>query len=858
MAIQGSYRINFTDPKNGSFVIEPYTVNGNVTPTSNVLHQKATRANTSLQLPGQYVPNYGELVHEDLVHLLENFSGDTPPTAPIEGQLWYDTGDSFSIVDLSVNGCTVAGNHSAIFGEYIAEETSLTAWYGPVSTTDNSYNTIVFKVTSVLVTVDNNTVVTITAIDGTELTFPNTAVGGFITPTLSSRLGRLKVAVEVNGALTWSDVVNVACSTTTPNPVHLQNGDLWYDLNVSQLKVYINGSWVSLTAGYLPLAGGTMAGTLNMGINPVLFSGPVNTSTTLTNKQYVDETIADAIEPLQSGTELALEEITGRVDVIEDVLPNKVSKDGDNVRGVLTFGPDGTTSTLTFGMDMVNKPIINPSITWSSSDYLDAVGETHNVVDKNYIALALKQHLLDASHGGASFIEVQPDGTGLAADSLIFADAANTLTFDVNNSSYGLGVDSSSLILYTGSWIGSKFSFRQFGSTDSLFEVGDTAIRSYHTMYLFDGQPQPTFGGAITDENEDTKVATKGYVLDAIDTANADAPSVTDAEFAYSVEIGPYNLTLVRDGGADLVVDLNHEHKTNKIIHDYQQLTNWSYGDVDLVGQEIGNPAQTTINLMLNALNRNKAPVSGAKFEDFPTVGLQDPVVSIDDSTSTFELAEVTPAQLPVGTEITMSWLDTEPDPLGGPDIEITVTANYVITSATTEVDPGGLLPDKYLYITDPALPLTHDLVVNPMTCLIPLMDDGTDIRNLMNKASVKKLVSDYVATELAADRYQVVATNTTTALTLALTHANKYLRMNNAAATALTVPPQADVTWLANTEIEVRNAGVGKVTLTAGAGVTLNAPFGKTLVMQGQGATIRLKRVAADEWDVIGDTETI
>lgn len=740
MAIQGSYKINYTDPKNGSFVIEPYTVNGTVTPSSDVLHPKATRGNTSLLLPGQYTPNYGEMVLEDLVHLLENFAGDTAPVRPTEGQLWYDTGDSYQIVDLSASGCTVTGNHSGKFGTYISDSTSLTAWYGPVSSTDNSYNSIVFKADSVMVDADNNTVITITALDGSSLTFPNTAVGGFITATTSSRLGRLKVAVKVNNALTWADVVNVNCAASAPITEHLQDGDLWYDLTVSQLKVYVDGDWVSLTAGYLPLSGGVMTGSINMGTNPILFNGIVSTSSTLTNKLYVDTAIEEAVAPLQEGTDEAIAALTVRVDGIETTLPNKVTKTGDNFSGALVFGPNGTTTPLALGIDMNNKPIVNPTITWSSLDYLDAVGETHNVVDKNYVALALKQHLDDAVHGGKAFIVEQEDGTGLITAPLFFADVSNTLTFNVNNTSYGLGVDANSLIVYTGSWLGSKISFRQFGSTDPLFEIGDSAHRSYKSLYLFDGQPQPTFGGAITDENDDTKAATKGYVLDAIATAQNDAIPVTGATFTYLVGTGPYELSLTRPGAPAITVDINHDHMSDRIQHTYDSLDGWTSGDTDLVGNALGNASNVYLNSMLNALNRYKAPTEGAIFSDAPMVGASDVVTDIDDVTHSFTLQQTAASTMEPGLDITMGWIGEEISEVTGLPEPVWKTLNFKIAGQLTVTDPGGG-PDIIRFTTTPEFPTGHDLVAMPMTCMIPVMDDNTDVRAVMNNASVHALL---------------------------------------------------------------------------------------------------------------------
>ena len=48
-------------------------------------------AATDLTLIGKLYRNYGELVNENFVKLLENFADTSSPTQPIEGQLWYDS-----------------------------------------------------------------------------------------------------------------------------------------------------------------------------------------------------------------------------------------------------------------------------------------------------------------------------------------------------------------------------------------------------------------------------------------------------------------------------------------------------------------------------------------------------------------------------------------------------------------------------------------------------------------------------------------------------------------------------------------------------------------------------------------------
>ena len=98
------------------------------------------------------------------------------------------------------------------------------------------------------------------------------------------------------------------------------------------------------------------------------------------------------------------------------------------------------------------------------------------------------------------------------------------------------------------------------------------------------------------------------------------------------------------------------------------------------------------------------------------------------------------------------------------------------------------------------------------------------------------------------------VITDATTARTAALAEAGSYIRWTNTAAKAYTVPPQTTVAWASDTELHGRNCATGNLTLTPGAGVTLNAPYLGTLVVPPGGA-YTLKRGAADVWDVLALT---
>lgn len=77
------YIVNFTDKENE----RPITVYDNTSSTD-----------TDLTFPGRNVTGYGQIIAENFLALLENFSRDTPPTKPIEGQLWYDSANGTMMV----------------------------------------------------------------------------------------------------------------------------------------------------------------------------------------------------------------------------------------------------------------------------------------------------------------------------------------------------------------------------------------------------------------------------------------------------------------------------------------------------------------------------------------------------------------------------------------------------------------------------------------------------------------------------------------------------------------------------------------------------------------------------------------
>jgi len=71
-----------------------YTVNksnSSATPNQYTVQDGVVNTQTDLSFIGKGYAGYGELIAENFLHLLENFSSPTEPSKPIQGQLYYDS-----------------------------------------------------------------------------------------------------------------------------------------------------------------------------------------------------------------------------------------------------------------------------------------------------------------------------------------------------------------------------------------------------------------------------------------------------------------------------------------------------------------------------------------------------------------------------------------------------------------------------------------------------------------------------------------------------------------------------------------------------------------------------------------------
>lgn len=97
------------------------------------------------------------------------------------------------------------------------------------------------------------------------------------------------------------------------------------------------------------------------------------------------------------------------------------------------------------------------------------------------------------------------------------------------------------------------------------------------------------------------------------------------------------------------------------------------------------------------------------------------------------------------------------------------------------------------------------------------------------------------------------VVTEAGTAKTLADTDASTYIRFTSTSPVTVTIPTMVGAI---GNEFHLRQAATGLVTLVA-SGTTINTPFGGTLALAGLGATVTLKRVAVDTYDLMGQVGT-
>lgn len=127
----------------------------------------------------------------------------------------------------------------------------------------------------------------------------------------------------------------------------------------------------------------------------------------------------------------------------------------------------------------------------------------------------------------------------------------------------------------------------------------------------------------------------------------------------------------------------------------------------------------------------------------------------------------------------------------------------------------------------------------------------GDELVEVVQEGVNKKVASSELG---GGGGVSVVETISDASSNLLASQAGKYLRFTSALAKTLTVQDDATETMPDNGEWHIRNVGAADLTIAAGSGVTIHEPNSGTLVVP-QGGTVTLKRVIADEFDLLGQT---
>ena len=179
----------------------------------------------------------------------------------------------------------------------------------------------------------------------------------------------------------------------------------------------------------------------------------------------------------------------------------------------------------------------------------------------------------------------------------------------------------------------------------------------------------------------------------------------------------------------------------------------------------------------------------------------------------------------------------------GGTIGSVTITSVDINGGSMDAVTIGAATAAEGTFTTVAASALT----VNTDTLYV---DSGTSRVGIENASPSYTLE---VTGEAVATQGMPYIAESGTSRTLAFSDIGNYIRCTNAAATTVTIPPNASVTIPTGAEVIIFQAGAGQVTIAAGAGVTLNSKEGN-LKISAQYAAATCKKVATDTWDVIGD----
>ena len=250
-----TYRVNYTDDTKSPIIVQDGDVD----------------TSTNIGLVGRGYTGFGEVVAENFLHLLENFSDETPPARPVEGQLWYNnTNSSMYYYTVSETWKKIGNVRTESFDPILNDgEVNGDIWLN-TSTSDlyiysspnwvlmanGDISTKVYTRTrkdtqgnahKTIEVVVANKVVAVFSSDVTPWT-PNST--GSDTETLDdgSVMADIYSSIKLGiNLVNRKSITEVTVSTTNPTAgttsQYVQEGDMWVNKTSNRLYTYTNSSW---------------------------------------------------------------------------------------------------------------------------------------------------------------------------------------------------------------------------------------------------------------------------------------------------------------------------------------------------------------------------------------------------------------------------------------------------------------------------------------------------------------------------------------------------------------------------------------------------------------------------------------
>ena len=289
---------------------------------------------TDLKFIGKNYSGYGELLNENFVSLLENFANTSAPSAPLAGQLWWDssgsllkvyTGSAFKTVSSSTSAASDPA--SGIVGDLFWHTTNNqlkvyngSGWttIGPLSTVGSGQSgPVVESITDtgasshvIVKMYVNDTIVAIVSKDAVFT--PNTSISGFATIKQGYTVNSTLADAKWNGTAADSDALGgVAASgyllsggnDVTSGTLKVQNDTGFYVGADDDYRVSVSGSDVTLhnntSDGDVIVSvndGGspTTALTVDGATSRIVLAGDPTVALGAATKQYVDAQLSSS------------------------------------------------------------------------------------------------------------------------------------------------------------------------------------------------------------------------------------------------------------------------------------------------------------------------------------------------------------------------------------------------------------------------------------------------------------------------------------------------------------------------------------------------------------------------------------